>query len=40
MRRGDRPITRSQQQDISDTCSLYGWTGPIIYDGEEESWQW
>ena len=40
MRRGDRPITPAQQQDITDTCQFYGWTGPIVYDGEEEGWQW
>ena len=40
MRRGDRPITPAQQQDITDVCQFYGWTGPIVYDGEEEGWQW
>ena len=33
-------ITLAQQQDIIDICSLYGWTGPIIYDGEKEGWLW
>ena len=40
MRRGDRPITPTQQQDIVDACYRHGWTGPIVYDGEREDWQW
>ena len=40
MRRGDRPINPDEQQDVIDTCRLNGWTGPIVYDGEQEEWQW
>ena len=40
MRRGDRLITPSQQQDIVDTCRHFGWDGPIVYDAEQEDWLW
>lgn len=40
MRRGDRLITPEQQQDIAAICQQYGWTGPIVYDGEQEEWSW
>lgn len=39
-RRGDRLITPDMQQSVAAACSYYGWTGPIVYDGEEESWWW
>ena len=40
MRRGDRLITPEQQQDVVDCCRHHGWTGPIVYDGEVEDWDW
>ena len=40
MRRGDRLINPSQQQDVIDACRYHGWTGPIVYDGEQEDWDW
>ena len=40
MRRGKRLITPSRQQDIADVCRQHGWTGPIVYDGEQEDWLW
>ena len=40
MRRGDRLITPAQQQDVVNVCRQHGWTGPIVYDGEQESWLW
>ena len=40
MRRGDRLITPKQQHELADVCRLYGWTGPIAYDGEQEEWLW
>ena len=39
-RKGDRLITPSMQEDVVDACRHHGWTGPIVYDGEEESWLW
>ena len=38
MRRGDRLITPKQQQDIIEVCRHHGWSGPIVYDGEQEDW--
>lgn len=40
MRGGTRPIDPCQQQDIIDVCRHYGWTAPIVYDGEYEDWLW
>ena len=40
MRKGDRLITPERQQQILDTCRRFGWQGPIIYDGEQEEWDW
>ena len=40
MRKGDRLVTPDQQQTILDTCRHHGWQGPIVYDGEQESWAW
>ena len=40
MRRGDRLITPKQQQDVLDTCRYFGWQGPIVFDGEQEDWDW
>ena len=40
IRRGDRLITPEMQEDITTACRYHGWTGPIVYDGEEESWLW
>ena len=40
MRKGDRLITPERQQRILDTCRRFGWQGPIIYDGEQEEWDW
>ena len=39
-RKGVRLITPEMQQDVADACRHHGWTGPIVYDGEEESWLW
>jgi len=40
MRGGDRPINPEQQQIIADTCRQNGWEGPVVYDGEDEDWDW
>ena len=40
MRRGDRLVTPRQQQEQADVCRLYGWDGPVVYDGEQEDWLW
>lgn len=40
MRKGDRLINPEQQQDVIDACHHHGWTGPIVYDGEIEDWNW
>ena len=39
-RRGDRLITPDMQDDVLRACRHHGWTGPIVYDGEEEYWLW
>ena len=39
-RRGDRLITPDMQDDVLRACRYHGWTGPIVYDGEEEYWLW
>lgn len=39
-RKGVRLITPEMQQDVADACRHHGWTGPIVYDDEEESWLW
>ena len=39
-RKGVRLITPEMQQNVATACSYHGWTGPIVYDGEEESWWW
>ena len=39
-RKGERLITPEMQEDVVDACRQHGWTGPIVYDGEEESWWW
>ena len=39
-RRGDRLITPAMQDDVLRACRNHGWTGPIVYDGEEEYWLW
>ncbi len=40
MRKGDRLITPEQQEQITAACRYHGWTGSIIYDGEQEDWLW
>ena len=40
MRKGDRLITPDAQQYILDTCRHFGWQGPLVYDGEQEDWEW
>ena len=40
MRKGDRLITPSQQRDVAKACKKFGWTGPIVFDGEQEDWEW
>jgi len=40
MRKGERLITPSQQQDVVEVCRENGWKGPIVYDGEQEDWLW
>ena len=40
IRRGDRLITPQRQQEVIDTCRLHGWQGPIVFDGEQEDWDW
>lgn len=39
-RKGVRLITPEMQENVAAACSYHGWTGPIVYDGEEESWWW
>ena len=40
MRKGNRLITPDCQQRILETCRRFGWQGPIVYDGEQEEWDW
>ena len=40
MRKGQRLITADQQETIASICRSHGWEGPLVYDGEEEDWQW
>ncbi len=40
MRKGDRLITPSQQLDVTRICKKCGWTGPVVYDSEQEDWLW
>lgn len=40
MRRGDRLITPSEQQQIAKVCRHNGWQGELNYDGEVEDVQW
>ncbi|SEW10438.1 hypothetical protein SAMN04487827_1543 [Prevotella sp. khp7] len=40
VRKGDRLITPEMQNDVETVCRYHGWKGPIVYDGEEESWLW
>ena len=40
MRRGDRLITSQQQQVILNTCHRFGWTAPLVFDGEQEDYVW
>jgi len=40
MRRGDKFIYPADQQAIERICRQQGWTGPLVYDGEDEDWQW
>lgn len=40
MRRGDRLITPSEQQQIARTCRQNGWQGELNYDGEVEDVEW
>lgn len=40
LRRGDQLLTPQHQQDIANACQSCGWTGPIVYDAEQESWYW
>ena len=40
MRRGDKFIYPADQQVIEQTCRRHGWMAPLVYDGEEEDWQW
>ena len=40
MRRGDRLITPDQLNTIINTCHRFGWTAPLIFDGEDEDWIW
>lgn len=40
MRKGDRLISARDQELIADACRSHGWDGPLVYDEEEEDWQW
>ena len=40
MRKGERLITPEQQQVIADVCRQYGWQGDLVYDGEQEGYEW
>lgn len=40
MRNGKRLITPEDQEIIATVCRLHGWNGPLVYDSEEEDWQW
>ena len=39
-RKGERLITPEMQDNVVEACRRCEWTGPIVYDGEEESWWW
>ena len=40
MRKGERLVNPQQQEDVIYACRHHGWTGPIVYDGEVEDWNW
>ena len=40
IRNSEMPITPAMRQQIEDTCRQYGYTGPFVYDSEEEGWVW
>lgn len=40
MRNGKRLISPEEQETIAEVCRSHGWTGPFVYDGEEEDWLW
>ena len=40
LRKGDRLVTPSLEKDIAKACKNYGWTGPIVFDDEQEDWLW
>ena len=40
MRNGKRLISPEEQETIAEVCRSHGWTGPLVYDGEEEDWLW
>ena len=40
MRKGEAFIYPADQQVIERVCQQHGWTAPLVYDGEEEDWQW
>lgn len=40
MRNGTRLISPDQQQLIEQVCRENGWPDPVVYDGEQEGWNW
>jgi len=40
VRNGEMPIPPAMRQQIEDTCRQHGYTGPFVYDSEEEGWAW
>ena len=40
MRKGLRLISPEDQEIIAAVCRLHRWNDPLVYDGDEEDWQW
>lgn len=40
MRKGERLISPEQQRVIANACRECGWTGDLVYDGEQEEYDW
>ena len=40
IRKGLRLITPEDQELIAAICQEYGWSGPLVYDDEEDDWLW
>ena len=40
MHNGKRLIILEDQKIIAAVCRHHRWNGPLVYDGDEEDWQW